>query len=107
MADARLNDRSAASLECRDFNHSWRFLSDEVTEGLSGLPVEFRRTMTCARCGSERREVFEVPSFRVVTRSYSYVDGYLVPGGRVLVADVRRESFERTHRQLLDDAYQR
>lgn len=100
MTVRRLTDITNASenvLDCRDLGHAWHKTNDtNVTRGPRGKYIEFTRVDECERCGTTRRRVYEVPSFRIKSSSMTYADQYLAPKGkRYARADARREAFRR------------
>lgn len=75
-------------LLCRDLRHPWRLGPTYLIE--ANL-VE--RNLECPRCGTTRVETVVRSTGAVVSRSYSYPEGYLQePGaGRLLADEARRE----------------
>lgn len=84
-----------AFLLCRDVGHAWMFVDDQITEGTRKNPIEFRRTLICSRCETERTECISCYSFAVESRTYKYPDFYCMTGERVFAHDVREEFFLR------------
>lgn len=91
-------------IECRDLAHAWQWVTDWVTTVNSrNRPIEAKRELRCPRCGVERYDFYDLPSFSLSKRYYSHPDGYLVhvrktgkgKGKRITPAEFRRISFER------------
>lgn len=95
----RINHASASVLTCREVGHAWDPERDSgVTTNKAGRVIEFQRLCSCLRCGAKRKQVIEVPSFRVKTTTITYPDGYLLSGSRIHKSDVRREVLDRITR---------
>lgn len=93
---AEVNDKF---LMCRVRGHRWEHQTDEITGGNKRKVTQVTRYWLCYGCGTEVKEVIDLPSFEVIRRSYHYPDNYQfdVPamGGRVLRPELRREQFRR------------
>jgi hypothetical protein len=70
-------------LGCRDFGHSWRPVTAE--QGKGGV---IKRTLGCALCGGQRTQTLDKFGY-VLTNSYGYSAGYLMPGVGRLTAGQR------------------
>lgn len=90
-----INDMTNEALWCRSDHHAWNHKGDTDIVTKRGYVTEFRRNSVCARCGADRSQLFEVPSFRIKKAHIYYPEGYLHDGGRLYVADVRREQLVR------------
>lgn len=95
-----LEEMESAHLACRDKGHHWAFLNDKITATSGKRIREVSRWWQCKTCLTEQEEVFEVPACTIKFRRYHYPDGYLLAkglleGGRLAVADVRRQVFGR------------
>jgi hypothetical protein len=68
-------------LSCRDFGHSWRPVTAE--QGKGGV---IKRTLGCANCDAQRNQTLDKFGY-VLTNSYGYSAGYIMPGvGRLTAA---------------------
>lgn len=70
----------AASLEghllhCRELGHSW----DGYTASYDAKSRSYDRTLKCASCGTERRQILDSRG-EVLKNGYGYVPGYLAKG---------------------------
>jgi hypothetical protein len=61
-------------LMCRDLGHHWRPVT--ASRESNGM---IHRTMLCANCKSHRYQVLDRSGY-IVSSSYSYEPGYVVPG---------------------------
>lgn len=94
---ARIEDVGGLGLECRELGHLWRLSlhhDTNLTERGRRV-VEFTRHVECGRCGAKRKQVIEVPSFRVKSTTITYPDGYLLTGARASKPLVRQEVLRR------------
>lgn len=72
-------DLSGKARHCREFGHHWKWKHDfAIVYDAKNRPIEATRWLNCGSCGTERKDVIEIPSFRLVSRSYEYPDHYLV-----------------------------
>jgi hypothetical protein len=96
-APADLKHHDSVFLECRDFMHAWTWQTDFNVVKTQGRITSVTRVVACLRCGTLRADEYEVPSFQRVRSSYTYPDGYLMPGhkGHVPVATIRAEIMRR------------
>ena len=97
--DIDLKQSEKAHLMCRDFSHSWDWMTDLVPHRESGSSkvTYVTRILICLRCGTMRHDEYMVPSFTRVKSSYTYAANYLLPGhkGHIPVSVVRQEVFRR------------
>lgn len=79
-----LDAMDTATLECRDFGHSWRAYT------ASWLKSErcYESRIVCARCGTFRVRRLTTAG-AVLSTHYAYPEGYLVKGLGRLVGDDR------------------
>jgi|GEM_PF-3056464 len=95
--DVEIRHRKRSHLMCRDFSHAWEWSTDMVgrrdpeTKSINVAT----RVLVCLRCGTERYDEFAVPSFVLISRSYSYADDYLIPGIGAIKGDVVRAEIYR------------
>jgi hypothetical protein len=84
-------------LLCRfgNLGHVWEILG----YFRSGIAGEVRRTLVCARCGTERTDRWLSGSGERVASSYRYADGYRLDleGERMAASDVRLEAIRRAN----------
>ncbi len=91
-----LSDLQDSYLLCRDLRHAWRQHQAYVTKRWRSNPTEVRRVLLCTRCGSERHELFHLPSWVRIKVNYHHAEDYLLRGvGAVTGSDVRTELFSR------------
>jgi hypothetical protein len=62
--------------DCRDLGHHWR----PVTGGWQRDVAAWARTLACARCGTQRRQVISGTG-HVTRNAYTYANGYVAPKG--------------------------
>lgn len=72
-----LRDLSLKHLECRDYTHNW-----EHEWTLLGERGAVERTFTCARCSTVRTETLKRSTGELLSRSYSYPDGFQILSGQ-------------------------
>lgn len=91
-----LSEMQSVVLFCRE-QHLWDFRGDFdiVTRGRTKRVIEFKRHHVCLRCGADRTQVIDVPSFVVKKAKTIYPDGYLSSEGRLFNSDIRREQARR------------
>jgi hypothetical protein len=75
-------------LECRDIRHPWQIVGYYHQGG------EIVRTLTCPRCGTDRRDYWSPGGMRR-RNVYSYADGYRIGDGGVSMFEVRQEVLHR------------
>lgn len=75
-------------LECRDLGHHWAVI------GYYRVGAEIRRQLQCRTCPTQSTDVWRSTGERI-SRRYAYPDGYLIVGGGVTRADVRKETLNR------------
>ena len=90
-----IEEMTEEALECRADRHWWKHVTDTELIKSEGKIVQFKRLSECRRCGAERSQTIACPSFVVVSASTHYPKGYLHDGGRLPVAEVRREHYSR------------
>lgn len=69
-------------LLCRDLGHSWprgrEALRWEIHERTStNMIATVRREVSCTECQVVREDIYEYPSFHLLSRHYTYPRGYL------------------------------
>lgn len=96
------NDLSDRFLECRDMRHSWRRVSINVN-----ADDTLKRVRRCRTCKTERSEIVTQMG-HVLSRTYSYPDGYQTHGIGRMAGDtldaVRAVSIQRELAQSGKDA---
>jgi hypothetical protein len=92
-----LSDSTNDYLQCRDFGHAWRWITDFVPFKSEGKVVAMTRTLECLRCGSTRYDEYSVPSMTKIRTLYAYSEGYRLVGhkGHVPISEVRMEIINR------------
>lgn len=89
-------------LECRDFGHSWKWITDFLpqTFGRSKKPTSMTRVVQCTRCKGKRHDSYALPTMESTGSKYFHAHGYLLvaKSGRVSVAQTRREILARQKR---------
>jgi len=98
MSDVTLQDllrREADFNLCSCFGHSWAL---NRPEGLHSLGFRFR--MYCQRCGTERLDTLSGIG-TLVTRSYTYPEGYLFKKGGRPELSLLRLAVVRQNRKVL------
>lgn len=63
-------------LECRDWGHTWRPYDARI-DNKGKFYIEILR---CTRCVSRRERKIAYPSGGILKTTYTYPEGYLVPG---------------------------
>lgn len=79
--EADLSTYKTSYLDCRPgmSGHSWKWTTDfKILRNTSGEIVEFSRLRKCARCHTESVKVFDGKTGRLLRRSYTYPDGYMI-----------------------------
>jgi len=103
MASKRtsLGDVSVNYLQCRDFSHAWKWVTDFTPYRVDRKIVAMTRTIVCMRCGSTREDEYEVPSMIKIKSRYTYSEGYRLIGEkrRVPICEVRQEIIIRINRK--------
>lgn len=102
----RLTNTKEDFLSCRDVRHSWEpggfVLVDRAKESISKKD-EYYRISECSRCGTKKMEYFTfTKSYGLdkIATSYSYPDGYLMPGYGQLTDKSRYVRTEVFHRYM-------
>lgn len=93
-----LSDSANEHLQCRDFGHAWKWVTDfKKVRGVNDKPALLTRQVTCMRCGTIRNDEYKYPSMEKVKSTYIYAEGYRVVGykGHITVAEVRQEILAR------------
>lgn len=91
-----LSDSENDHLQCRDFGHAWKWVTDfKSVRGTNGSLMT--RQVTCMRCGTTRHDEYKVPSMEKIRSTYDYAEGYRIVGyrGHISVAEVRQEILAR------------
>lgn len=70
VANGSYNEEFAS---CRDLGHSWDVTFDDFE-----TQVEYLRLAVCARCGTQRTEMFIFPSGALAYRKYTHPEGYAI-----------------------------
>jgi hypothetical protein len=108
MASTKEDSRTAGMtdemLACRDLGHAWprnginsRYEVHERSPAKRIMSV--RREVVCSGCGVVRVDLYDYPSFNLITRQYVYPRGYLVDNfnqAPLQRADYRFTLFERS-----------
>jgi len=91
-------------LQCRDLMHAWKWVTDFAPHREERKITAMTRTLVCMRCGTERHDEYELPSFIKTKSTYSYPEDYRMVGfkGHVPVAEVRRELYGRLKKKASD-----
>jgi len=93
-------------LDCREVGHSWERpsfgLAEPVQMGstrsrrLANQGRLGRRFMECSRCTCQREDYVSRATGELISRRYTYPEGYLIKGqGRPRADALRKERFER------------
>lgn len=85
---------------CRDLRHHWALdpLNDLQLGKRDGVQV-LERQLECQVCGTIQSQTISLTTFKVVARSYSYPDGFLL-GEPATFAQIRETSVRRQLKTL-------
>lgn len=79
--EADLTTYKAAYLDCRPgmSGHRWTWQTDfKILRNPKGDIVEFSRLRKCLRCKTLSIKVYDGKTGRLIRRSYTYPDGYMI-----------------------------
>lgn len=79
--EADLTTYKAAYLDCRPgmSGHRWTWQTDfKILRNPKGAITEFSRLRRCLRCKTESVKVYDGKTGRLLRRSYTYPDGYMI-----------------------------
>jgi len=90
-----VSEALAVSGPCRDLRHGWDITGDTILIEQQGQVRHFSRTLTCARCGTQRIDEYKISNVALsrVRSRYVYVNGYHIKGG-MPIAEVRFQMFK-------------
>lgn len=86
-----LRDYDEDYLTCRNLGHRWTAIGFYR----SAYAGEVRRRLECERCGGARIDRWEARGVNRIGASYSYHDGYRLPGSQPTASAVRVEVVRR------------
>lgn len=105
VVDERTTDLSDEALECRESNHSWlRLPADPQRRPALFAEGQYEKVRQCSRCNTTRTDTYLIRTGELVTRKYSYAEGYLLAtkgGGYLYVAEIRKAQFARENPDLI------
>lgn len=61
-------------IACRDTGHHWK----PITATREKKTGNIRRTLTCQHCAADRNQILDRAGY-IISSSYSYQNGYLIP----------------------------
>lgn len=79
--ESDLTSYKASFLDCRPgmSGHRWVWQTDfKILRNPKGEITEFSRLRKCMRCKTESVKVYDGKTGRLIRRSYSYPDGYMI-----------------------------
>lgn len=86
--EADLSSYKASYLDCRPgmSGHRWSWKTDfKILRNTRGEIVEFSRLRKCGRCSTESVKVFDGKTGRLLRRTYTYPDGYMIDSNKFKV----------------------
>lgn len=105
--DERTDTMAPEVLLCRSMNHPWQRVPLSTRRRNELLKVgQTETTWFCLRCGSQRIDVFELPTFATVSTKYVRCEGYdIAPAhrgtGRLPRLEARKALFVRDMPELV------
>ena len=81
-------------VSCRDIGHAWQWQNDYPLAPIrkNGRNL-VERLLYCGACSATRLDTVVFPTMEILHRSYTYPDGYTVPGGRIPSSVFRVQAF--------------